>query len=101
MVPRVSVTAGPRKQLDRFQAVVERDRIGTVDKRRQIAGKCYASHLCPVAVRIVGAPAGLNGMHITGSKRWTQQRMAAIDSCVEQTDARNLISIGRKLGSLQ
>ena len=101
MVPRISVAAGSEQQLHRFQTVIEHNWIVAFNKRRQIAGERHTGHLCPVAVCIVGAPAGLNGMQITCSERRTEKRMATIDPCVEQADARHFVNVGGKLGPLQ
>ena len=76
-------------------------RIGACDKRRQIAGERHAGHLRPVAMRIVRAPAGLNGVQIASLERRMQKPMPAIDPRVEQTDTRSLISVGGKLRSRQ
>ena len=97
MVPRVSVAAGSGQQLRRFQTVIERNRIGAFNQRRQIAGESHAGHLRPVTVRIVGAPAGLDGVQIGRVECRVQERMSPVDARVEKTDARNLIRVGREL----
>ena len=73
--------------------MVERDRIITFDKRRQIAGESDPGHLCPVAVCIVRTPTGLDRLQIAGVECWLQKRMATIDPGVEQADARNFIGV--------
>lgn len=77
----------------------KRNRIISFDERRQIAGESHTGHLRPVALFIVRAPAGLDGVQISGVDRWAQEPMSPVDSRVQKTYAGRFIGLGSELCS--
>ena len=91
----------PRDELDRFEAVLDVHRTGAGEEFAQVTDESKARHLRPVADGIAGAPTGLHGVQVGCHKSGSDERMATVDTGVEQTRMGRVVGLRRESGSSQ